>query len=206
MSGRRQQLSGLPAALGSVAFEVRKTPFRHGPDPFLEVAGLAKSVLFSLFAIRGLSDLVGKTTPESLADRLHGKGRGLRDLEGQLVSFRSEILVLHETVAEANAVCLPALQATPGIEELHGLLLTDDISMGALGGPMAARVTGSLAAGCDAVLHCNGEGREMEEIAAATPDMTALALARFAAGRPGGADDFDVAAGLARLTTLMGRI
>ncbi len=87
-----------------------------------------------------------------------------------------------------------------------GLLLTDDVSMGALGGPLAARVTASLAAGCDVVLHCNGEGREMEEIAAAIPDMTAAALARFAAGRPAGADDFDAAAGVARLTTLMGRI
>jgi len=88
-----------------------------------------------------------------------------------------------------------------------GLLLTDDISMGALGGPMAERAERSLAAGCDVVLHCNGDMAEIEVIAATAPEMTAAARARFAAGRQAiaAADDFDVNAGLARLADLMGQ-
>jgi beta-N-acetylhexosaminidase len=37
----------------------------------------------------------------------------------------------------------------------RGLLMSDDISMGALSGPIAERSRGSIAAGCDLVLHCN---------------------------------------------------
>lgn len=46
-----------------------------------------------------------------------------------------------------------------------GLLMTDDLSMKALSGPMEARTTAALAAGCDVVLHCNGDMDEMREIA-----------------------------------------
>ena len=38
-----------------------------------------------------------------------------------------------------------------------GMLVSDDIGMGALEGPMAMRCTTALSAGCDAVLHCDGE-------------------------------------------------
>ena len=46
-----------------------------------------------------------------------------------------------------------------------GLLMTDDLSMKALTGPMHARAKTSLDAGCDVVLHCNGDMAEMMEIA-----------------------------------------
>jgi beta-N-acetylhexosaminidase len=51
---------------------------------------------------------------------------------------------------------------------LGNLLMTDDISMGALSGTLAAKATGALKAGCDLVLHCNGDLGEMETLAAAT--------------------------------------
>lgn len=59
-----------------------------------------------------------------------------------------------------------------------GLLMTDDISMGALSGPMAERVTRAIDAGCDLVLHCNGEMPEMQVIAGSTPALTAAATTR----------------------------
>lgn len=59
-----------------------------------------------------------------------------------------------------------------------GLLMSDDLSMKALGGPMARRVTESLEAGCDIVLHCNGHMDEMEDVAAATSALTAAATLR----------------------------
>ncbi len=50
-----------------------------------------------------------------------------------------------------------------------GFLMTDDISMGALGGNIADDAVAALAAGCDCVLHCNGRMAEMERIAAVLP-------------------------------------
>lgn len=63
----------------------------------------------------------------------------------------------------------------------NGLLLTDDVSMKALAGDFADRTANSLKAGCDIVLHCNGEPQEMEAIAKALPSTTAKeTLARIA--------------------------
>jgi beta-N-acetylhexosaminidase len=41
--------------------------------------------------------------------------------------------------------------------------------MRALGGGIGERVEQALAAGCDVVLHCNGDPEEMREVAAARP-------------------------------------
>ena len=59
-----------------------------------------------------------------------------------------------------------------------GLLLTDDISMGALEGPVGARAEAALAAGCDVILHCNAKRDEMEAVAAAAGRMSAEARIR----------------------------
>jgi beta-N-acetylhexosaminidase len=59
-----------------------------------------------------------------------------------------------------------------------GLLMTDDISMGALSGSIAERTRAAIAAGCDVVLHCNGQMPEMEAVAAQAPALAGAALAR----------------------------
>lgn len=56
--------------------------------------------------------------------------------------------------------------------DFDGLLMTDDLSMKALTGSWDELVGQSLAAGCDMILHCNGEPAEMAAIAAALPDET----------------------------------
>lgn len=48
-----------------------------------------------------------------------------------------------------------------------GLLLSDDLSMHALSGDFRSRAESALVAGCDVVLHCNGDLGEMEAVAAA---------------------------------------
>jgi len=63
-----------------------------------------------------------------------------------------------------------------------GVLVSDDIEMGALTGTIAKRVKGALAAGCDAVLHCSGNLAAMRETAAATAPLTPQAAARIARG------------------------
>lgn len=46
-----------------------------------------------------------------------------------------------------------------------GLLMTDDLSMKALSGGFDARAAEALKAGCDVVLHCNGDMTEMQAVA-----------------------------------------
>jgi beta-N-acetylhexosaminidase len=59
-----------------------------------------------------------------------------------------------------------------------GLLMSDDLSMKALGGDFQDRARRSLAAGCDVVLHCNGDRAEMAATARAVPALSGAALRR----------------------------
>jgi beta-N-acetylhexosaminidase len=60
----------------------------------------------------------------------------------------------------------------------RGLLMTDDLSMKALTGSYAEKTRGALDAGCDIVLHCNGDMAQMEEVAAAAGALKGKALSR----------------------------
>lgn len=60
----------------------------------------------------------------------------------------------------------------------RGLLMTDDLSMKALSGSYAERTQRALKAGCDVVLHCNGEVSEMEEVAAAAGTLRGQPMRR----------------------------
>ncbi|MFO7758840.1 MAG: beta-N-acetylhexosaminidase [Roseovarius sp.] len=53
-----------------------------------------------------------------------------------------------------------------------GLIMTDDISMKALDGPLPVLTREALDAGCDVVLHCNGTLAEREAVAEAAGEMT----------------------------------
>ncbi len=59
-----------------------------------------------------------------------------------------------------------------------GLIMTDDISMQALEGDMTQRSVASIAAGCDVILHCNGDMAEMQDVVVAAGDMTEIAQRR----------------------------
>jgi beta-N-acetylhexosaminidase len=59
-----------------------------------------------------------------------------------------------------------------------GLLMSDDIGMEALSGGPGTRTRAAMAAGCDLVLHCNGEMGAMEEVALAAPALSAQAQRR----------------------------
>jgi beta-N-acetylhexosaminidase len=63
-----------------------------------------------------------------------------------------------------------------------GLLLSDDLSMQALGGASGERAARALAAGCDIALHCNGRMDEMAR-SPAQPADDARRVRRFEAGR-----------------------
>ena len=62
-----------------------------------------------------------------------------------------------------------------------GLVMSDDLSMKALSGDFARRTRDALAAGCDVVLHCNGDMAEMQAVAGACRPLAGKAKARAAA-------------------------
>src|SRR5208282_3855155 len=75
-----------------------------------------------------------------------------------------------------------------------GVLISDDISMGALDGRLGERTRRALDAGCDLVLHCNGVMAEMAEIVDAAAPISPTARARIARGeelRRRGREDLD---------------
>ncbi len=75
-----------------------------------------------------------------------------------------------------------------------GLLMSDDICMKALAGSLAERTKAVLAAGCDVVLHCNGDLAEMETVAAAAAPLSESAARRLgnALDRVSGGASLDV--------------
>ncbi len=62
----------------------------------------------------------------------------------------------------------------------QGLLMTDDLSMEALSGPISQRAKAALFAGCDVVLHCNGRMEEMKDVAAEAKPLEGLTRKRAA--------------------------
>lgn len=64
-----------------------------------------------------------------------------------------------------------------------GVLMTDDLSMAALTGDYTDRTRAALAAGCDVALHCNGQPRQMEAVAAGAGGLSAATEARLARAR-----------------------
>ncbi len=74
-----------------------------------------------------------------------------------------------------SRAAIRAIRTTLGFD---GALMTDDIAMHALSGPLSARASAAWDAGCDLVLHCSGAPDEMAALAEACPPLSGDALAR----------------------------
>jgi beta-N-acetylhexosaminidase len=99
-------------------------------------------------------------------------------------------------------------QVIRGLIGFQGLLMSDDVSMNALAGSIAERTRAIVSAGCDMVLHCNGNLDEMREVVRETPELTGKPLERanraLAARKPSQALDRQSAR--AELDALMNRV
>ncbi|MGD1037444.1 MAG: beta-N-acetylhexosaminidase [Roseiarcus sp.] len=83
-----------------------------------------------------------------------------------------------------------------------GLILSDDLSMKALGGPFAERARALFAAGLDIALHCNGDLGEARAVAEGAPELAGPSLRRAEAALAriaGGPAPLDVEAARAEL-------
>jgi len=117
------------------------------------------------------------TAIEALRESDFAPFRALRDMPAAMTAH-----VVY-TAIDANA---PVTTSAAGIgciirDEIgfDGLLMSDDLSMKALAGPMQSRAEAAIAAGCDVVLHCNGELDEMQAAAAGSPELKGEAMRRF---------------------------
>ncbi|RPE71643.1 beta-N-acetylhexosaminidase [Pacificibacter maritimus] len=139
---------------------------------------------------RAMADGMAAGGVASVMKHIPGHGRGTADSHKDLPrvsATRSELTedfapfkdlntlsmgMSAHIVFEAIDPDLPATQSPACLDMIRneigfkGLLMTDDISMQALTGTVAQRAQKALRAGCDLVLHCNGDMAEMETIAA----------------------------------------
>lgn len=87
-----------------------------------------------------------------------------------------------EPVTTSSLVISDVIRKRIGFD---GLLMSDDLGMKALGGPLSERAERALTAGCDVVLHCSGFEKdpdvilsEMSQVAHASVDLGSDALRR----------------------------
>ncbi|MEM6488391.1 MAG: beta-N-acetylhexosaminidase [Pseudomonadota bacterium] len=129
-----------------------------------------------------------------------------RALAGEALGMTAHIVytaIDPKRCATLSPVAIRLIREALGFE---GCLMTDDISMGALSGPVAARAEAALEAGCDLILHCNGDMAEMEALAEVVPPLSGPALdraTRAAAARPR-PQPFDPDAALAAYRQIVG--
>jgi len=193
-----------------------------GADPML-VADLGRAVMDGL--------LDGGVMP--IVKHIPGHGRAMVDSHKALPIVDADAALLQETdfapfraladmpwAMTAHVVFAeiddrqPATTSAAVIDAIvrgsigfDGVLVSDDIGMGALAGTIGERVTAALAAGCDLAMHCNGTLDEMREAAEAAALMTAQAMARVARGeklRREARREFDRRDAEARFDALLG--
>ncbi len=108
----------------------------------------------------------------------------------------------HRPATTSRSVVRDIIRAKIGFE---GLLISDDLSMKALGGPFDARARAAFAAGVDLALHCNGDLGEARPVLEATPELSGEALRRADAALriiSAGGQPFDPSEGRARLKSM----
>ncbi len=116
------------------------------------------------------------------------------DLRQDFAPFRANAdlpaAMTAHVVYEAVDHLHPATHSRAVVEEIirgeigfDGLLMSDDLSMNALGGRFFERAARAFAAGVDMALHCNGDLSEAGAVAQAAPMLAGEPLARVVRAR-----------------------
>ena len=175
------------------------TPDTH---PFLRNRCFGDNARIVTTMARALSDGLLDAGVLPVMKHIPGHGRGRVDSHINLPVSDAD----HDTLTESDFVPFRALADLPMAMTAHmlfsaldaraatvspvlidiirrdisfdGLLMTDDISMEALGGSITERALAALDAGCDLVLHCNGDLPERRVLAGVVPEFTPKAAGR----------------------------
>lgn len=164
---------------------------RDGTHPFLKNRLYGHDADTVIRHAQAVADGLGASGVACVAKHIPGHGLGTVDSHHDLPRVRADRATLdavdfkvfremtHLQMAMTAHVVfedidpdLPATQSPAMIDVIRrnigfsGLLMTDDLSMNALPGSIGQRAEASRAAGCDVILHCNGERPEMEEVLA----------------------------------------
>ena len=165
----------------------------YGHEP-MRVAAMGRAVLDGL-AEGGVAGIV---------KHMPGHGRSMCDthkdlprvtdsaemLEADLAPFRAlnqaGMAMTAHIIYEAWDADRPATLSPNVIETImrgaigfDGLIMTDDIDMQALSGPVPDRAAAAIAAGCDVVLNCWAKMDDMTAMAERLPPMSDMALERL---------------------------
>lgn len=209
---------------------VLDTP-RDGADPIIGDRALANSP--EAIAVLGAAALAGLHDGGVAGCIKHIPGHGRADVDSHLALPRvsatlnelGEDFAPFRALAGAEAamtahILYPALD--PDAPATHspkvvafirqdlgfqGLLVSDDVDMRALDGPLEERARKAFAAGCDLILQCDGDPANMAAAAAGSPILAGEAARRAAvvdAIARQAPTPFDAAAGWWRLRQLLG--
>lgn len=139
---------------------------------------------------------------EDLHDTDFAPFRVLRDLPMGMTAH----LVYEQLDGEPATVSADLIDLIRTQIGFDGLIMTDDISMKAIGGTVADKSARAIAAGCDVVLHCNGDLADRVAVAGAVGEMTEAAghRADMALARRQPPQELDIDAAEAELSRLMG--
>jgi beta-N-acetylhexosaminidase len=110
-----------------------------------------------------------------------------------------------DPVSPATTSAMMITEVIRGFIGFGGLLMSDDIAMGALSGSIAERTHAAIAAGCDVALHCNGNFAEMQQVASESPVLVGEAARRAAAALASrrAPNEIDLAAARAEFSAMM---
>lgn len=110
-----------------------------------------------------------------------------------------------DAAAPASTSAVVTREIIRGAIGFDGLLMSDDLTMKALSGPMRQRAEAVVAAGSDLALHCNGDLNEMADAAAGAGNLDGRPKARFeaAVNVTQAMQPFDLAAAEAQLAQVL---
>lgn len=131
--------------------------------------------------------------------------RALRDMPAAMTAH--VVYTAFDADAPASTSRTVTERVIRGVIGFDGLLMSDDLGMKALAGPMRERATAVIAAGSDLALHCSGDLAEMHEAAAGVPTLSGAAWRRFEAALAvrSRRKDYDPAAAEAALADVLAR-
>ncbi|MGR3343833.1 MAG: glycoside hydrolase family 3 N-terminal domain-containing protein [Paracoccaceae bacterium] len=173
---------------------LRNRCYGHNPVQVAKIAGAVAAGLMAGGILPVLKHIPGHG--RAAADsHLHMPTTDAALVELQASDFAAFRALAHLPMAMTAHMVFSAIDARPVttsermitlIREdigFNGLLITDDLSMDALQGSVSKRARAALAAGCDVILHCNGDMSEMRAVAEVAGMMSEPAQRRADAAR-----------------------